>query len=117
MGDDALADEGRLLAGELGLAYAGSGGARAGDVELGLTDEDADAESYTLTVKDGRVRISGTAEAGVFYGTRTLKQEVRAGGTAPEGVVRDSPAKPQRGFMLDIARKHFTAGVDRGPDP
>ncbi|QQM46759.1 beta-N-acetylhexosaminidase [Streptomyces liliifuscus] len=110
VGDDALADEGRLLAGELGLAYAGSGGARAGDVELGLTDEDANAESYTLTVKDGRVRISGTAEAGVFYGTRTLKQEVRAGGTAPEGVVRDSPAKPQRGFMLDIARKHFTAG-------
>ncbi|MEU5343363.1 glycoside hydrolase family 20 protein [Streptomyces sp. NPDC020766] len=110
VGDDALADEGRLLAGELGLAYAGSGGARAGDVELALTDEDANAESYTLAVKDGRVRISGTAEAGVFYGTRTLKQEVRAGGTAPEGVVRDSPAKPQRGFMLDIARKHFTAG-------
>ncbi|MFI6281281.1 glycoside hydrolase family 20 protein [Streptomyces sp. NPDC050988] len=110
VGDDALADEGRLLAGELGLAYAGSGGARAGDVELGLTDEDANAESYTLAVKDGRVRISGTAEAGVFYGTRTLKQEVRQGGTAPEGVVRDSPAKPQRGFMLDIARKHFTAG-------
>ncbi|MGW3419179.1 beta-N-acetylhexosaminidase [Streptomyces phaeochromogenes] len=110
VGDDALADEGRLLAGELGLAYGGSGGARAGDVELGLTDEDANAESYTLTVKDGRVRISGTAEAGVFYGTRTLKQEVHAGGTASEGVVRDSPAKPQRGFMLDIARKHFTAG-------
>ncbi|MEU9880248.1 beta-N-acetylhexosaminidase [Streptomyces phaeochromogenes] len=110
VGDDALADEGRLLAGELGLAYAGSGGARAGDVELGLTDEDANAESYTLSVKDGRVRISGTAEAGVFYGTRTLKQEVHAGGTASEGVVRDSPAKPQRGFMLDIARKHFTAG-------
>ena len=110
VGDDALADEGRLLAGELGLAYAGSGGARAGDVELGLTDEDANAESYTLAVKNGRVRISGTAEAGVFYGTRTLKQEVRQGGTAPEGVVRDSPAKPQRGFMLDIARKHFTAG-------
>ena len=110
VGDDGLADEGRLLAGELGLAYAGSGAARAGDVELGLTDGDAGAESYTLTVKDGRVRISGTAEAGVFYGTRTLKQEVRAGGTAPEGVVRDSPAKPQRGFMLDTARKHFTAG-------
>ncbi|MER6131048.1 glycoside hydrolase family 20 protein [Streptomyces sp. NPDC001815] len=108
--DGALADEGRLLAGELGLTYAGSGGARAGDVELGLTDEDANAESYTLTVGDGRVRITGAAEAGVFYGTRTLKQEVRGNATAPEGVVRDSPAKPQRGFMLDIARKHFTAG-------
>ncbi|MGW0572758.1 beta-N-acetylhexosaminidase [Streptomyces tauricus] len=109
VGDTALADEGRLLADELGLAYAGEGEARAGDVGLNLTDEDANAESYTLRVADGRVRISGTEEAGVFYGTRTLKQEVQGNATAPEGVVRDSPAKPQRGFMLDIARKHFTA--------
>jgi hexosaminidase len=109
--DDAeLADEGRLLAGELGLTFAGSGDARTGDVQLDLTDEKAGAEAYTLAVKDGRVRISGPAEAGVFYGTRTLKQEVSGDdGTAPEGVVRDSPAKPRRGFMLDIARKHFTA--------
>src|SRR5690606_21374236 len=41
--------------------------------------------------------------------TRTLKQAVRGGGTAPEGVVNDMPAKPRRGFMLDIARKPFTA--------
>ncbi|MFL1900814.1 beta-N-acetylhexosaminidase [Streptomyces tauricus] len=109
VGDTALADEGRLLAEELGLTYAGEGEARAGDVGLNLTDEDANAESYTLRVADGRVRISGTEEAGVFYGTRTLKQEVQGNATAPEGVVRDSPAKPQRGFMLDIARKHFTA--------
>ncbi|MFE9683549.1 glycoside hydrolase family 20 protein [Streptomyces sp. NPDC006285] len=109
VGDKALADEGRLLAKELGLAYAGEGEPRAGDVGLKLTDEDANAESYTLAVADGRVRISGTAEAGVFYGTRTLKQEVHGKAAAPEGVVRDSPAKPQRGFMLDIARKHFTA--------
>ncbi|GAA2640632.1 hypothetical protein GCM10010307_41180 [Streptomyces vastus] len=108
--DADLADEGRLLAGELKLRYAGTGDARAGDVQLALTDEDSGDESYTLAVKDGRVRISGPAEAGVFYGTRTLKQAVRADGAAPEGVVRDSPAKPQRGFMLDIARKHFTAG-------
>ncbi|WP_307537247.1 glycoside hydrolase family 20 protein [Streptomyces sp. V3I8] len=110
VGDKELADEGRLLAKELGLSYAGDGEPRAGDVGLSLTDEDANAESYTLTVGDGRVRISGAREAGVFYGTRTLKQEVHGNATAPEGVVRDSPAKPQRGLMLDIARKHFTAG-------
>ncbi|MDQ0774957.1 hexosaminidase [Streptomyces aurantiacus] len=109
VGDKGLADEGRLLAGELKLAYGGEGEPRAGDVGLSLTDEDAGAESYTLTVKDGRVRISAAAEAGVFYGTRTLKQEVHGNATAPEGVVRDSPAKPQRGFMLDIARKPFSA--------
>ncbi|WP_200301915.1 beta-N-acetylhexosaminidase [Streptomyces adelaidensis] len=109
--DGALADEGRLTAGELGLAYAGEAEPRDGDVELALTGADEPrSQAYTLTVKDRRVRIAAPAEAGVFHGTRTLKQEVKGGGTAPEGVVRDEPAKPQRGFMLDIARKHFTAG-------
>ncbi|WP_373557581.1 beta-N-acetylhexosaminidase [Streptomyces sp. Tue6028] len=107
--DDALADEGRLIAGELKLTYAGRTAAKDGDVELGLDHGSAGPESYTLTVKNRRVTITAPAEAGVFYGTRTLKQEVHGGGTAPEGVVNDRPAKEQRGFMLDIARKHFTA--------
>ncbi len=109
--DPKLADEGRLIAGELGLTYAGEKeDSRAGDVRLALSEgKGAGPESYTMTVRDGRVAINGPGEAGVFYGTRTLKQEVRGGGAAPEGVVRDAPAKPVRGFMLDIARKHFTA--------
>lgn len=111
--DDAeLAEEGRLVATELKLTYAGEkADVRDGDLRLVLNeDEGADPESYTMTVRGGRVTISGPADSGVFYGTRTLKQEVHGGGTAPEGVVRDQPAKPVRGFMLDIARKHFTAG-------
>ncbi|MFE0249754.1 glycoside hydrolase family 20 protein [Streptomyces sp. NPDC059010] len=109
--DSKLADEGRLIAGELGLTYAGEKeDVRAGDVRLALSGgKGSGPESYTMTVRAGRVDISGPGEAGVFYGTRTLKQEVHGGGTAPEGVVRDAPAKPVRGFMLDIARKHFTA--------
>ncbi|MGW3495080.1 beta-N-acetylhexosaminidase [Streptomyces sp. NPDC001020] len=106
---DSLADTGKLLAGELGMAYAGRTGARDGDVELGVAGS-GDRESYTMTVQGGRVKITGPGEAGVFYGTRTLKQEVRQGGTAPEGVVRDAPAKPRRGFMVDIARKPYSAG-------
>lgn len=111
--DDAdLADEGRLLAGELGLTYAGQkDDVRAGDVRLTLNDDEgADPEAYGMTVRGGRVVISAADDAGVFYGTRTLKQEVHGGGTAPEGVVRDEPAEPVRGFSLDIARKPFTAG-------
>jgi len=109
--DAALADEGRLTAGELGLTYAGRTDPSDGDVELTLTGaDDARSEAYTLTVRNRRVQIAAPAEAGVFYGTRTLKQEVHGGGTAPEGVVRDRPAKPRRGLMLDIARKNFTAG-------
>ncbi|MFE4964974.1 glycoside hydrolase family 20 protein [Streptomyces sp. NPDC056660] len=110
--DPALIDEGRLTAGELGLSYAGQKAAnedvKAGDLRLDLGGT-GDPESYTMTVRGGSVRISGPGDAGVFYGTRTLKQEVRGGGSAPEGVVKDQPAKPQRGFMLDIARKPFTA--------
>lgn len=103
-----LADEARLLAGELGLRYRGEAAPGPGDVELSLGAGGA-PESYALTVEDGRVRITGPDEAGVFYGTRTLKQSVRSGGSMPEGTVADRPAKPQRGLNVDIARKHFTA--------
>ncbi|MGX4690248.1 beta-N-acetylhexosaminidase [Streptomyces sp. JNUCC 63] len=110
VGNASLADEGKLIASELGLTYAGQkSDVRSGDVRLTLGGG-GNPESYTMTVRDGRVTISGPADAGVFYGTRTLKQEVHGGGTAPEGVVNDMPAKPRRGFMLDIARKPFTAG-------
>ncbi|MEV2255845.1 glycoside hydrolase family 20 protein [Streptomyces sp. NPDC050147] len=111
VGDEDLADEGKLLAGELKLKYAGDADPRKGDVELALTEDDSEErdESYSLSVKAQRVKITAPEEAGVFYGTRTLKQEVRGDRTAPEGVVRDEPAKPQRGFMIDIARKHFDA--------
>ncbi len=105
-----LGDEGRLLADELGLSYAQGAEPGEGDVELALVAGEVNPEAYTMSVGDGRVRISATGEPGVFYGTRTLKQTVRRSGIAPEGVIRDAPAKPQRGFMLDIARKHFTAG-------
>ncbi|MFI9600485.1 glycoside hydrolase family 20 protein [Streptomyces sp. NPDC052043] len=112
VGDASLADEGKLIASELGLAYSGRrDDERPGDLRLALDKggEGRNPESYTMTVRDGRVTISGPADAGVFYGTRTLKQEVHGGGTAPEGVVKDAPAKPRRGFMVDIARKPFTA--------
>ncbi|MFD6322614.1 glycoside hydrolase family 20 protein [Streptomyces sp. NPDC058442] len=111
VGDPALADEGRLIAGELGLTYAGQkDDERAGDLRLVLNKgKGANPESYTMTVRGGRVTVSAPAEAGVFYGTRTLKQQIRGAETAPEGVVRDEPAKQRRGMMLDVARKHFTA--------
>ncbi|MEU6890481.1 glycoside hydrolase family 20 protein [Streptomyces sp. NPDC046557] len=105
----ALTDEARLIAGELGLGFAESTDPHPGDVQLALdATPSGKPESYTLTVQGGRVRISGHDEAGVFYGTRTLKQEIRTAGSAPEGTVRDAPDRPQRGLNLDIARKNFT---------
>ncbi|MFD0025446.1 glycoside hydrolase family 20 protein [Streptomyces sp. NPDC058382] len=109
-GSKGLDDEGRLLAGELKIAYRGKVQARAGDVELALTPSaKGGSESYTLKTHDGRVTVSGPGQAGVFYGTRTLKQSVRADGLMPEGEVRDRPDRPQRGLNLDIARKHYSA--------
>ncbi|MEU3221725.1 glycoside hydrolase family 20 protein [Streptomyces sp. NPDC006976] len=109
-GSGKLADEGKLLAGELKISYRGEVPARAGDIELALAPKASGGpESYTLRTHDGRVTISGPGEAGVFYGTRTLKQSVRADGSMPEGEVRDRPDKPQRGLNLDIARKHYSA--------
>lgn len=106
-----LADEGQLLAKELKIDYRGAVAAGAGDIELALeSGKQQGPESYTLTARDGRVRIAGPDEAGVFYGTRTLKQSVRGAGTIPEGVVKDRPDRPQRGLNLDIARKYYTAG-------
>ncbi|WP_258565982.1 glycoside hydrolase family 20 protein [Streptomyces parvulus] len=109
--DASLADEGKQIAGDLGMTYAGEkDDERPGDVLLDVqADKGANPESYTMTVRDGRVTVTGPAEAGVYYGTRTLKQAVDGGGTAPEGVVKDAPAKPKRGFSLDIARKHYDA--------
>ncbi|KMO95481.1 family 20 glycosylhydrolase [Streptomyces roseus] len=107
----ALADEGKLLAGELRMGFAETAEPRPGDVELTLGAKNSGPpESYTLTVQGNRVRVTGPDEAGVFYGTRTLKQAVKSGGSAPEGTVRDAPAKPQRGLNLDVARKNFTVG-------
>ncbi|MFJ2739176.1 glycoside hydrolase family 20 protein [Streptomyces sp. NPDC087440] len=109
--EKALADEGRLLAGELKKPYTQGVAARPGDVELAMPAGGSPGapESYTVTTSGGTVRITGGDEAGVFYGTRTLKQAVRSGGGLAEGVLKDAPAKPRRGFALDTARKHFDA--------
>ncbi|MBU7596747.1 family 20 glycosylhydrolase [Streptomyces sp. P38-E01] len=105
----AVEDEARRLARELRVDYADSG-AGAGDVELALDSDLAGGrEAYELTTADGRVRISGSSDAGVFYGTRTLVQSLRERDAVPEGTVRDRPDRPQRGLMVDTARKHFSA--------
>ncbi|MFE0421108.1 family 20 glycosylhydrolase, partial [Streptomyces sp. NPDC058953] len=109
-GRERLAGEARILARELKLPYAGTAVVRPGDIEL--TDGDGaprEAESYTVRTGGDRVLITGRDRAGVFYGTRTVKQALRSGGVVPEGEITDTPAKPQRGLMIDIARKPFDA--------
>jgi hexosaminidase len=107
--DGPLADEADRLAGELGAGRAADG-ARAGDVELVLDPRaDTGDEGYTLVTEDRRVTITARTEAGAFYGTRTVAQSVADRGGLPQGSVLDRPDRPQRGLLLDTARKHFPA--------
>ena len=117
VGTDSLRDEAQLLADELKVDMA-NGPAHTGDIELkrgkdGKTGKKGEPgsgpESYRLVSRDGKVTITGGDDAGVFYGTRTLLQTHRAQGRFAEGTARDAPDRPQRGFSLDIARKHFSA--------
>ncbi|TDC63309.1 family 20 glycosylhydrolase, partial [Streptomyces hainanensis] len=111
-----IADSGGPLAGtadrladDLGVGRADDG-ARDGDIELRLDDgADTGAEGYHLVTGDQRVTITGSHDAGVFYGTRTVVQAVSGAGGLPEGEIRDRPDRPQRGLSLDTARKPFSA--------
>ncbi|GAB2598775.1 hypothetical protein GCM10027168_34620 [Streptomyces capparidis] len=110
--DPAVEDEARLFAAEIGAtAVRGTArDAREGDVRLVLSGpaEGAAREAYRLDSSGSRLVVTGGTDTGVFYGTRTAAQALRARGHLPSGVAEDRPDRPQRGLMVDIARKHFS---------
>ncbi|MBU3749299.1 MAG: beta-N-acetylhexosaminidase [Mycobacterium sp.] len=91
-----------------------------GSIQLVVDDTgDAEREGYRLEVTAGRIVISATDPAGLFYGVVSLRQllppflEWRGllpgkGGpvTAPAVRISDRPRYQWRGMMLDVAR-HF----------
>ena len=94
VGDAALADEGRLIAGELGLAYAGRAGARAPGTSSWRSDPGraSGPESYTLTVKGGRVTDHRARRGG-----RLLRHpHPQAGGARRRHGARGRRARPAR---------------------
>ncbi|MFG2093811.1 glycoside hydrolase family 20 protein [Streptomyces sp. NPDC048612] len=116
-----VADEAQRMARDLGLTVVyGDQTVRPGDVEVKLTGKNgadqadnvpvrgAADEAYTLTANGTRLTLTAPTDAGIFYGTRTVKQAVRAAGGLPEGTIQDRPGRPQRGMSLDNARKPFT---------
>jgi hexosaminidase len=117
--DPTVRDEAGLFAGELGTAGGHATAtwgdrrtpAHVGDVRLVVRPGNrADPEGYRLDSRHGRLVITAETDAGIFYGTRTALQSLRARGYVPSGVVDDRPDRPQRGLMVDIARKYFTKG-------
>ena len=84
---------------------------RRGDVflSLGSTDSALGNEGYTMAIADS-IAIQGRADPGVFYGTRTLLQLLRQGGTIGAGTIRDWATYAERGVMVDVARKYYSVG-------
>ena len=92
--------------------------ARKGAAE-GPWSPDPDAEKYRLTVTERGVEIVAPTAAGVFYGTRTLRQLLPADlfrsapssvrtKVAVEGVeISDAPRFGWRGIGLDLSRHFF----------
>ena len=68
--------------------------------------EISSSESYLIQVNttDLSIVITGTGNAGVFYGVQTLLALVTKEGQVPEVQIRDSPRFSYRGLMVDIAR-------------
>ena len=88
-----------------------------GDIFLQLSDAPSlgalGREGYEMTVA-GHVTVAAPHVTGVFFGTRTVLQILKAdrNPTAPhrhipKGIARDYPKYEIRGFMLDTARMFF----------
>ncbi len=89
----------------------------AGDVVL-ATAVGLEAEAYLLEVGDANATISASSDAGLFYGSQTLRQllpavvesdELQADVVWKLPMVRivDAPRFEWRGVMLDVARHFF----------
>ncbi|KAF1847793.1 glycoside hydrolase family 20 protein [Cucurbitaria berberidis CBS 394.84] len=60
-------------------------------------------EGYEIEVTDGRVYIGGVGARGLFWGTRTLLQELLiSNGSVSPGRAVDTPAYATRGYMVGL---------------
>lgn len=70
-------------------------------------------EGYELKVTPDVVTLTGTTEAGVFYGCQTLHKALpvtngKGIASLPAGEVKDFPQYSYRGFMIDVCRHFFS---------
>lgn len=74
-----------------------------------VVGQQAEKESYRLTVNDDGILIQGD-EASVFYGLQTLQQLIKEKDgilIVPYVEIEDEPRFPHRGMMLDVARYYY----------
>ncbi|MCE8950592.1 family 20 glycosylhydrolase [Bacteroides thetaiotaomicron] len=83
------------------------GKATSGDFVLSLSaDKKLGEEGYAIKITDC-VTISAPTPTGLYWSTRTLLQlaEQNQERSLPQGMIRDYPDYPLRGFMIDCGRK------------
>jgi N-acetyl-beta-hexosaminidase len=89
------------------LSRTGTGAALPGDKENAGPDS---REAYSLQVNPKGAEIRAASSAGLFYGVQTLLQMVEGSGpraALPEAAIRDWPALPHRGFMMDLSHSQL----------
>lgn len=100
-----FADDYRQMFGQILSVVQGK--AASGDFVLALsTDKKLGEEGYAIKITD-RVAASAPTTTGLYWSTRTLLQlaEQNQERSLPQGVIRDYPDYPLRGFMIDCGRK------------
>lgn len=80
-------------------------------ITLGTDFNHENDEAYKLTVDKNSVSISGSSDAGVFYGIQTLRKAIPVAENAcislPGTEITDYPRFGYRGAMLDVGRYTF----------
>jgi hexosaminidase len=101
-------DAAEIIARRLPVVSA-AGNANSGDILLRLDGNRVDLgeEGYALAVGEA-VTVTAKTDAGVFYGTRTLLQMFRSGGTVPAGSVVDVPRYAERGVGVCACVAHIS---------
>lgn len=85
-----------------------SGRPRPGDIVLSVGNVGLPASGYRLLVA-GTLKVEGEDEQGLFDGTQSVEQMLKAAGdddVLPDGTGSDWPSLGTRGIMLDLSR-HF----------
>jgi len=87
---------------------------QAGDISLalGAADSTIGEEGYLLTLAD-HITISAQADAGVFYGTRSVLQMLKQGLTIQAGTARDWPDFSERALMLSMETYYSLPFLER----
>ncbi|MFF2409741.1 family 20 glycosylhydrolase [Streptomyces sp. NPDC058092] len=88
-----------------------TGSPRPGDLVLTARTDDRGlgTEGYRLT-SAAALTIEASTPVGVFYGTQTVQQILKADpqhARIPKGMARDWPRMAQRAQMLDVGRKYY----------